>query len=172
MSDKPSSEDMARERGKKHPPARSIEDIVIFRMARFFAINERSGHRWTQNEFGLSIGEWRLLGLIYAYAPVRASDLAGVLFMDKSQLSRLIKALQARDLIRSETDRDDARATALSLTEQGEALHDQMFTHALLRNERVLEPLTHEEVRIFDRLLGKLTDHSLDLLNNPRPLKK
>jgi len=150
----------------KHPPVETIMDVVTFRLARLVAINIRAGQHWTQRLFDLSLNEWWLLAVTFAHKSVRAGDMSELLVMDKSQLSRLIKALVAKNLIKSAPDPEDARATVLSVTARGRALHDEVLQEVMRRNENVLAPLSREEVLQLSNLLARLTDHNAQLLQN------
>lgn len=151
---------------KRHPEVTSIMDVVTFQMSRLVAINERAGQHWTSRLFDLSLNEWWLLAVTHAHSPIRAGNLADLLVMDKSQLSRLIKNLVGKKLIKSAPDPEDARATILSVTSKGCALHAIILKEVLCRNENVLAPLSPEEVEQFIDLLARLTDHNVLLLQN------
>ncbi len=148
----------------KHPPVKSIEDVITFKLARLVGINERLGHRWSETKFDLSLNEWRMLALVQAHAQVRAGDLAELMLMDKSQLSRLIKSLQAKKTLKSKPDPHDARAVVLSLSTKGQMLYDDVLAEVLRRNENVLDPLSADEIAVFDGLLSRLVRHNEQLL--------
>lgn len=149
----------------KHPVVSSIEDVITFRLQRLVNIGERAGHQWSERMFDVSLNEWRLLALIVAHAPTRAGDMSDALLMDKSQLSRVIKSLLKKALIRNMTDPNDGRAIALQPTAQGIALHKNMMVEVLRSNERVLAPLNVEEIEAFNKTLDKLLGHTQDLLD-------
>jgi DNA-binding MarR family transcriptional regulator len=148
----------------KHPKVSSIEDVITFRLQRLVTISERAGQQWSERMFDLKLNEWRLLALIVSHQPARASDMADLLFMDKSQMSRVIKALQAKNLVKNTTDPHDGRAVALKSTGKGRELYEEVMAEVLRSNERVLAPLSAKEVLAFDAMLEKLTAHTLELL--------
>jgi DNA-binding MarR family transcriptional regulator len=148
----------------KHPATRSIEDVITFRLQRLVSIGERAGHQWSERMFDLSLNEWRLLALLKSRAPARAGDMADLLVMDKSQTSRLIRALLGKHLIENTPDPQDGRAVSLKLTAEGDALYLDIFAEVMRSNERILTPLSEEEVQMLDGILDKLIDHSADLL--------
>ncbi len=158
----------------RHPSALSIEDVITFRMHRFVAIAERAGQHWSERLFDLSLNEWRLLALVKARAPCRAGDMADLLLMDKSQTSRVIKSLLKKGLILNMPDPKDGRAVALEITQAGQELYVRVFEEVLQGNERVLSPLSKEEVQLFNGMLEKLISHSEDLLEKRlgRPLTR
>tara|TARA_R110002049_G_scaffold117332_3_gene270665 strand:- start:58020 stop:58535 length:516 start_codon:yes stop_codon:yes gene_type:complete len=147
-----------------HPPVQSIEDVITFRLHRLITMAERGGNNWPEAQFGLSLNEWRLLALVKARTPVRAGDVAELLMMDKSQMSRLIKGLIARRLLRNAPDARDARAAALTLTPQGQTLHDRMLAEVLRGNEKLLAVLTPDQVDALYEMLSILITHSEALL--------
>lgn len=148
----------------KHPPVATIEDVITFRLRRLVMIGERAGQYWSKSLFDLRLNEWRLLALIRSHAPARAGDMADLLSMDKSQMSRVIKVLQDKGLIKNTTDPNDGRAVALKPTKKGKALYAEVMQEVLRSNERVLAPLSAEEIAVFDGLLGRLIDHNAALL--------
>lgn len=148
----------------KHPPVEGIEDVITFRLNVLVSIGERAGHQWSERMFGLSLNEWRVLALVRGRAPCRASDIADLLCMDKSQASRVIKALLKAKLIQNLPDPSDGRAVALRTTTKGEKLYEEVMAEVLRSNERILAPLSPDEVAAFSSTLDKLIDHSRDLL--------
>lgn len=150
--------------GPLHPPVSSIEDVIVFKLARLTAVNERLGNRWSETLFGLSLNEWRMLALVQAHQPVRAGDLADSMLMDKSQLSRLNRSLTDKKYIKSKPDKLDARAITLGLTPGGQRLFERIIAQVMRRNEVVLGALDEQEVAQFNGLLDRLLAHNLGLL--------
>ncbi|MFC6635896.1 MarR family transcriptional regulator [Sulfitobacter sp. JBTF-M27] len=148
----------------KHPAAATIEDVITFQLHILVAIGERAGQHWSERMFDLSLNEWRLLALVKARGPCRASDLADLLLMDKSQTSRVIKSLQKKDLIQNMADPTDGRAVVLKISQKGNALYKDVFAEVMNSNERILAALSVEEVEAFEKTLKKLIGHSQDLL--------
>lgn len=148
----------------KHPEVLTIEDVITFRLQRLVTIGERASQQWSERLFDLKLNEWRLLALVVAHAPARASDMADLLFMDKSQMSRVIKSLEGKELIKNAVDPRDGRANALKPTGKGKKLYTKVMAEVMRSNERVLAPLSPEEVRAFDATLEKLTRHTHALL--------
>lgn len=139
-----------------HPPIRDIRDLLTFRLAMLASASDKIGGTWLQREFDLRVVEWRVLGIVAAEGPARFRDIARALLMDKGQLSRLIKPLIARKLIRSEPDRRDQRTIRLRITNAGERLHERVLARALERNGRVMSALQPEEAQTLFALLDKL----------------
>ncbi len=138
----------------KHPEVSSVVDVVTFRIARLTAINTCAGQHWMERMFDLGLNEWWLLAVAHAHDSMRAGDMAELLVMDKSQLSRLIKVLIGKALIKSEPDVQDARATIISVTPKGHMVNERILQEVLHRNESVLAPLSVAEVDQLNDLLA------------------
>lgn len=144
----------------KHPKIETIEDALTFRIARFAAINAYDGGHLFRAAFQLTMNEVRLLGLIGAHQPVTFAWIAKRLYMDKGQLSRLVRAIQERGLIGSAPNAEDARQLNLSLTEAGTALHERLINTLQSANEEVVDPLSEREVATFLDLMDRLLEHN------------
>ncbi|MDF1727491.1 MAG: MarR family winged helix-turn-helix transcriptional regulator [Sulfitobacter sp.] len=148
----------------KHPPVSGLEEVITFRLQRLVTIGDRAGNHWSERLFDLTLNEWRLLALVVAYAPARASDMADLLYMDKSQISRCIKSLETKGLVKNTTDEEDRRAIALKPTTKGRKLYTKVMEEVMRSNERVLAPLSAQEVVAFNETLEKLISHNDALL--------
>ena len=80
-------------------------------------------------------------------------------------MSRVIKALEGKDLIKNANDPKDGRANALKPTGKGKKTYASVMDEVMRSNERVLAPLSLEEVQAFDVMLEKLTQHTRALLD-------
>jgi DNA-binding MarR family transcriptional regulator len=84
---------------------------------------------------------------------VRMSDLAGLLSLDPSTVSRMVRVLEELGLVARKPDPDDGRATLLDLTESGRA---ELATARAERHQLLKQALTGWNERDRARLLGLL----------------
>ncbi|MCM5557780.1 MarR family transcriptional regulator [Pleomorphomonas sp. JP5] len=68
---------------------------------------------------GLTEPQWRVLHELRARSPMIASELAANTFVRASSLSRILRDLEARDLIARAQQFEDLRKTLVSLTDYG-----------------------------------------------------
>lgn len=68
---------------------------------------------------GLTEPQWRVLHELQARSPMIASELAANTFVRASSLSRILRDLEARDLINRAQQFEDLRKTLVSLTDYG-----------------------------------------------------
>lgn len=73
-------------------------------------------------QHGLSEQQWRVLRALSAAGPLRAGDLAQRTLLSSPSVSRLLKSLSERQLIRRAASADDLRAATVSITPKGRRL--------------------------------------------------
>ncbi|MGB0635017.1 MAG: MarR family winged helix-turn-helix transcriptional regulator [Paracoccaceae bacterium] len=146
-----------------HPKVKAISDGIAFKLARLVAIHEKHGNYNFKKKFGLSLNEWRVLGLANEMEPVFFRDIRVMLNIDKGQLSRAIKTLVKKEILLSTGSREDARLIEITTTLKGKKLHDMMLKFSTDRNEEIVQGLTRSEFKEFVRILEKITNSSISL---------
>ncbi len=73
-------------------------------------------------QHGLSEQQWRILRALSAAGPLRAGNLAQSTLLSSPSLSRLLKSLSERELIRRTASADDLRAATISISAKGRRL--------------------------------------------------
>ena len=113
-----------------------------------------------QTKYGLNIPQWRILANLAQYGQSNAKDLCTQANMDKSTVSRAVKVLIDKGLVRSELNKQDKRAALLVLSKAGQSLYENIAPDALNWEKQLLSTLTNEEyevlVSIFEKLNNKL----------------
>lgn len=140
-----------------HPPISAITHALTFRVARFNLLLERMGMRNFQERCGVTLNEWRVIGLSHALESPSVADLRRTLQMDKGQLSRIVSGLVKRALVTTTPHEDDKRVITIRLTHAGRQMHNRILAETAERNARVTSCLTAEETTEFLQLLDKLT---------------
>ena len=74
----------------------------------------------------ISTSEAHALGLIAEGDQIRMTDLAQQLLLEKSTVSRLVRALEKRDWVTISTDPRDARARLIALTASGKRAAERL----------------------------------------------
>ena len=142
-----------------HPPINNITDALTFQMSTLVAESSVAGGAIMREQFGLSLNEWRVIGLTYALEPATIAKIRKILHMDRGQLSRVVVALTGRDLLSTRPSETDLRSVELSLTPKAAKLHDAVLASVRESNEIVVSALTPSECTEFLRLLKKITVH-------------
>lgn len=105
-------------------------------------------------EHGLSEQQWRVLQVLDAASPIRASELSQRTLISPPSLTRLLRTLEEHGWIIRRDDPDDSRAMRLSPSAAGRRL-----THALAPQAEALDAALAKQ-------LGKTRLMALDALLN------
>ncbi len=109
---------------------------------------------------GLHRGTVLPLTVLHRIGPVRVSELADALGLDRTTVTRHLDELQRRGLIDRRPDELDRRAMRISLTEEAATHLDSMRAKNRQRIKRMCSDWTREERQTFASLLTKFAQHS------------
>ncbi|WP_323000013.1 MarR family winged helix-turn-helix transcriptional regulator [Castellaniella sp.] len=109
-----------------------------------------------RREFGLDVRPLRLLRAICDIPGVTATRLHELTLVEKTLLSKDLKTLIERRLVRRSISPSDARQYRLHATAQGRKLRAASDTLGHAMEDALLAALTTDEQAQLDRLLGKL----------------
>ena len=116
-----------------------------------------SAQAYFQEHFGVTLLEWRVISFIVAEGPSSAYDIWTVGNMDKSAVSRALKALASRGLVSiRDVPRSARRRMLVTLTRSGRRLHDDLFDEITTRHERLVGGLTRTQIESFIVVLEHL----------------
>ena len=111
----------------------------------------------TANEHDVSVPEWRVMANLAEHATLNARQIVDLAAMEKSTVSRTVKGLAARGLVRQRPASIDNRAKDLALTRSGEALYRRIAPQVLDWEKSLLGGLEVGEYRDLLYLLDKLS---------------
>lgn len=115
-----------------------------------------------QARFGLTIWEWRVIAVLGEGAPMTAQAVCEATAMDKVSVSRAIRALDERGLVTRIRNRQDRRASDVSLTRDGQAIYAEIAPLALDYERKLLAAFSAEErdqlMTLLDRLEARLDE--------------
>ncbi len=114
-------------------------------------------------QFGLTLNEWRVGATLRQQPHQRLSEVAEHTSIDASTLSRLIDSMVQRKLVIRERSADDARAVALSLTQEGESMIDKVVPLAQLYERVAMAGISPEQVQLLRDMLTQIFNN-LELL--------
>lgn len=135
-----------------------LQQYFPYRLARLaeqvsIAVAEVYLHR-----FALSRHEWRVLAILGARSEIATKDIGPLTTLDKMQVSRAMRGLEARGIVCRTHSSDDRRELIVALTDAGRALYRKIAPLALEREAKLLALLTPEEINILDRVMQKLSE--------------
>ena len=116
-----------------------------------------------ENEFGLSVPEWRLLAQIGRFGTISATEVRERTSMERVAISRAAARCLASGLIVERTSRLDKRSKVLSFTAKGRTLYRSVVPRSEALASEIEAGLSRTEVRQLKKLLGKLDNHARDM---------
>jgi len=139
-------------------PPHQLERAMPYLLAR---AGERMGNTFSKElrPFKLTLNEWRTCVALHLEAHQRLSELAAHTSADLSTISRVIDGLIRRGLAQRDRSLEDARAVAISLTEEGRLLTEKIIPIAQLYERVALSGISDEDAEKLRTLLRKIYDN-------------
>src|SRR6202171_3679874 len=119
---------------------------------------------------GLSSVEFGLVASLGRRPPMSVARLAEAVGMDKGQISRALAGLVSRKLVSRAVNPRDNREVLVCLTRSGLIAHETIVAGALERNQRLLEPLSKDEVAGLLEQIDRLTETAAKMLDAEKDL--
>jgi len=144
-------------RGREHAPhIDALIRLVSVRIVRLAEMILRMGTSPITNRFGVKPTDLRILVILGAYQPISVNEVSRRTHIDKAWISRSLRGLLRRKLVKRTAHPSDSRALLLSLTGKGEALLRriapvaQEYQRQLLQGQR-----TRDVERVLDLLAAR-----------------
>jgi len=113
-------------------------DHLPYRLLLLARMIDRQASRQLQQEFDITLAQWRVLAFICAAGPATASTVGLSGGIDRAEISRAVVRLEAKGLITRKPDRNNRRKLIISPTKPGRSLFVRIrddrraFFHGLL----------------------------------------
>jgi DNA-binding MarR family transcriptional regulator len=134
----------------------ALDDLLLYRLSRLLAVGGSTVIRLCEGRFGITRREWRVIARLAEEEELLSSELADRIQLDRARTSRAVTSLVAKKLVRREAGTADRRHARLALTDQGRRLHAALFPLVCEINRGLLSPLSADEVRRLEDMLGRL----------------
>lgn len=133
-----------------------LDDLLLYKLSRLLAVGGSMVIRLCEGRFGITRREWRVIARLALEQDLLSSELAERIQLDRARTSRAVTSLVAKKLVRRQAGVSDRRQARVALTEKGRTLHAALFPQVAEINRGLLAPLSAEEVRRLDAMLGSL----------------
>lgn len=143
-------------KSSKSPPAFVLNNFLPYQVVNFAERVSKSLAEIYQEEFDISIAEWRTLACLGENQVALPKDIALHTMMDKARVSRALKLLFEKQLIVKIPCENDNRAYWVSLSKAGKRLYTAIVPKALGWEANVLAALDDAEYESLLRILQKL----------------
>jgi DNA-binding MarR family transcriptional regulator len=133
-----------------------LNQFVPYRMVHLAANISLALSKIYKQTFDITIPEWRVLAQLAQQQKLYSKDIGEITSMDKSKVSRAVKALESKDYLIRQTDKKDNRAAYLSLSVKGQGLYQKIAPKALQWEKQFMSVLEASEHRNLMKVLDKL----------------
>ncbi len=133
-------------------------NFVTYRLSRLQAKLNIQASALLEDYAGLTLSKWRILALVGVSGQTNLSIVSRETGLDKGLLSRNLKAMVEEGLVISEPDESDHRVHLLSLTIAGQKIFEETLPKMQLRQQRLEENLTEQELATLFSAFEKLYD--------------
>jgi DNA-binding MarR family transcriptional regulator len=140
--------------------ALQLEHFLSLHVVRLANALQRNAARDYLEPNGLTAPEWRILGFVRRFQPVPFGRITEHTLLDKAQVSRSVKRLQAQGLLDVEADEGHAQRLVLSITPAGKRLHEQVRRAAAKAQVRLLSTLAPSQREALWQALHVLAEEA------------
>jgi DNA-binding MarR family transcriptional regulator len=137
-------------------PDFALNDFIPYRLAILSQSISRLIAQEYESRFGLSMNQWRIIVILAEHGTLTAQEVSNRTLMDKMTISRAVKKLLNRNLIRRSPSKSDRRESLLGLTATGESIHQDVLPLALEYEARLLSSLTPKDQQALSTLIVQL----------------
>jgi DNA-binding MarR family transcriptional regulator len=145
--------------GRYHERASHIDALIRLVSVRIVRLSElilRIGTLTFKDRFGVKPTDLRILVMLGAYQPISVNEVSRRTHIDKAWISRSLRGLLRRRLVKKTAHPSDSRASLLSLTRKGEALLREIAPVAQEYQRQLLQGQRSRDVeRVLDLLSAR-----------------
>lgn len=109
-----------------------------------------------QEEFDLSVAEWRVIAVLGPGKQLSAKDITDITIMDKVTVSRAVQRLIQTGRVISKADKNDRRRQILMLSEAGQDVFHTVVPLALGYEANLLNRIDGEDRAVLSKIFKKL----------------
>lgn len=140
---------------KQKTASYQLRDGLGYRVSRLARVMERDfEHRLSG--LGITRLMWCVLPTVGLEGIERPSEIARHIGVDRTALSRVLRELEAKGLVRRDKDGSDGRSTRVALTEKGRSRLQMALPQSMGTTHHFSSKLSEKEAETFRCLVDKL----------------
>lgn len=110
-----------------------------------------------QNGVDLTPEQFLLIDLLWNEGPMSQQKIADLMQKDKNSVTKLVDALEKKDLVQRKRDSSDRRSNTLVLTEKAETMKNAAKKKGISMLDGIIRDIPEAELHAFLGTLDKLT---------------
>ena len=112
-----------------------------------------------QNNVGLTPEQFLLIDLLWNQGPMSQQKMADTMHKDKNSITKLVDALERKELITRQKDEKDHSSNVLHLTRKAEEMKLDAKETGISILDMILDGISEDELNQFLATLNKLNDN-------------
>ncbi|WP_419908281.1 MarR family winged helix-turn-helix transcriptional regulator [Hoeflea sp.] len=104
---------------------------------------------------GIILSEWRCIIWLAARPGSSGQETSHGTAMDRMSVSRSLRSLEQKNMVKRRTDENDAKRWLWTLTPAGRAVYDAIMPHAEKRDRLITGAFNAAELKSFSRAISK-----------------
>ncbi|MBI1882387.1 MAG: MarR family transcriptional regulator [Chloroflexi bacterium] len=141
----------------------SLDNAIAYKIQRMARLLRLHLIKFMQ-EVGAEITpeQWFILFRLHEKEGLSQGELADKDLQDHPNITRMLDALERRNLVVRMADPDDRRKSLIFLTEAGKTLMEQLLPLAIEERRKLFNGLTHQDINLFTDVLRKIESNILN----------
>ena len=144
----------------------SVEDLVPVRIMRIADVISRLATRGFKARFDLRNTDFRILNLLDHTPGMTVNEIARRTHVDKAWISRSLRQLSEKGLVKRASDKNDSRVSIIRLTRGGQSLLEEIRPLTMATEARMLDGI---EARAFKQDLERMMNNVEAMLEDQAP---
>ncbi len=142
---------------------RSLDDLLLYRLARAVRASSGMATRLVEGGFGITHREWGMIAMLAQIGEVTPSAFAERLHLDRVRTSRGLRSLFEKKLVQRRQNADDRREVHVRLSPAGRQLFDELFPRIASLNIDLLDGIDAAHIDVFLQCLRRLEQRGGEL---------
>ena len=126
------------------------------------AMTKRFVQNATESGLDISLDQWMVLGPIWELESASQKELGEICLKDKTSITRIIDALEEKNLVVRVEDQIDHRVKRVVLTNAGKQLFYEVLPIIEKTREEVRSHMSDNDIDIFKKVLSKILKNLTD----------
>ncbi|RIV82935.1 MarR family transcriptional regulator [Aurantiacibacter xanthus] len=132
-----------------------MRELTSMRMIKLYSLLRRSGMLARRRQFGMNETDWWILAQVGEFAPLSLNGLAERLGQDRGQLSRAVKSLVQRGLLRRDR-KPGGPEIEIALAPEGQRIYRDMIELVIERDRELTEGFAPESIEVLRGLVEEM----------------
>lgn len=135
------------------------KEIAVYLNLAACKLKQYSAMMLRMNNIRLTPEQFLLIDLLWNQGPMSQQQLADSMRKDKNSITKLVDALERKELLMRQRSKKDKRSNIIVLTEKAEKMKEDAKEAGISMLDHVLDGISEEELRGFLSTLNKISEN-------------